>query len=945
MKYIRKGLAVTLISVFFAVLALNTGEAYAYTLYETSTKQTVTSGATLENIVRFTDSGWVNIYVLRVDLTNPYINVDTMINQDSVKKLSPVKTLAQERGAVAAINGGFFNWLKEAGSGYPDGPVVESGKIITADNEYNRYNDSMATFAINNLNQALFSYWKTDISLAAPNGNSTVVMHYNKTSKDYCDFTVLDRRWGDTSIGADAERPDLAEMLVVDGKVKEIRQGQPAFSIPENGYVVVTRQAGYQFLTDNFKVGDQVSLNIATNPDWKTVKMAVTGSAILVKDGQIPAAFSMNISGRQPRTAVGSSQDGKQLIIVTVDGRQNSSIGMTQDELARFMIDCGAYNAVNLDGGGSTTMVARTPGTSEINVVNSPSDGYPRSISTAVGVFSTAPASELNGLLIGTEDRNVFVNTSRSFTVKGVDKYFNPAAVDPASVTWSVSGVEGYFKGSTFYPTSVGEGKVKASVGDISSEFDISVLSAPVQLDINKKSVKLPVGGSQDFYVTGKNKDGFSAAINPGDVHWSAVGGMGSMDGNVFTAAKTGTGYVDGAVGDAHAYCAVSIGGDTSVLKDGFETVNGSFTSYPATVPGSYGISTEQKHSGKSSGKLTYDFTNTEGTRAAYMVFADGGMPIAGNTVRLGLWVYNSHANANWLRAEVKDSGGKKHLVDFTRNLDWTGWKYVEASLEGIDSPSAVTRLYLAQPSPVADSGSIYLDDLSAVTSTYPAVDMGSIPKATQVVDSDYKSIVYKPSEDSFRFSVFGQARDPQNPVEEMLTKKLAEKINAYIEVGAFVGSNRHEVTGLVKKPVVSANQGYKSFDIKNSRFIQLDVDSKGIRSVDPAQWNWFRDQLNTAAGDHVFIFMENSHKAFGDSLESNLFQDVLTEFKQKTGKNVWVFYKGDTNASYMEKGIKYISTAGYDVQGLTGSNTDIVKYVLVTVKGDTVTYEFKPII
>jgi len=64
-----------------------------------------------------------------------------------------------------------------------------------------------------------------------------------------------------------------------------------------------------------------------------TLKMAVTGSAILVKDGQIPEKFSYEISGVHPRTAAGTSKSGKELILVTVDGRQAASKGMTQREL------------------------------------------------------------------------------------------------------------------------------------------------------------------------------------------------------------------------------------------------------------------------------------------------------------------------------------------------------------------------------------------------------------------------------------------------------------------------------------------------------------------------------------------------------------------------------------------------------------------------------------
>jgi len=192
---------------------------------------------------------------------------------------------------------------------------------------------------------------------------------------------------------------------------------------------------------------------------------------MLLINGKIPDKFTHipegSTSTRNPRTAIGSDKSGRKLIMVSVDGRQQGSIGMTLRELAEFMKEIGAYNAINLDGGGSTTMVSRPLGVNRLEVVNSPSEGVQRKVANAVGVFSVAPPSELKGLVIDTEDTNVFVNTSRAFTVRGFDKYLNPVEIKPEEVKWSVSGIEGSFKGNVLYPKSVGTGKVKATVGDV----------------------------------------------------------------------------------------------------------------------------------------------------------------------------------------------------------------------------------------------------------------------------------------------------------------------------------------------------------------------------------------------------------------------------------------------------------------------------------------------
>src|SRR5690348_15863652 len=107
---------------------------------------------------------------------------------------------------------------------------------------------------------------------------------------------------------------------------------------------------------------------------------------------------------------------------------------MTQTELASYMIELGACNAVNLDGGGSTSMVARTASSGNLEIINTPSDGSIRKVTNAIGIFSISPPMHLDRLVIETADSNVFINTSREFTVCGFDKLLNPIKIDPEDI-------------------------------------------------------------------------------------------------------------------------------------------------------------------------------------------------------------------------------------------------------------------------------------------------------------------------------------------------------------------------------------------------------------------------------------------------------------------------------------------------------------------------------
>jgi exopolysaccharide biosynthesis protein len=940
-NHVRFILSILLFSFFINILLFNTISASTKTIYQSSTIENITSGATLEKITRFTDKGWLNINVLRIDLSNPNVKVDTIQNRDSIGKLTNTKNLASSNGAIAAINGGFFSWSNETNSCEPIGPSVSSGKLVSFNKSFNQFENTMSTLSISNIGNILYNFWNTAITLVSPNGESKDVARYNKPYYNYTSYSIYDRQWGPNSIGTSGA-PDIFEMVVDEGKVIEMRDGLPAITIPENGYVVVTKGPNSSFLKTNFVVGDTVTLSILTNPDLTSTSMAITGGAILLSNGEIPSKFTHipegNTSRPNPRTAVGSSKDGKTLLLVAVDGRQQGSIGMTLKELATLMEELGAYNALNLDGGGSTTMVSRELGTSTLTVINNPSDGSQRSIANGVGVYSIAPPSELDGMLIDTVDSNLFVNTSRKFSVRGYDKYFNPIKISSSKVKWSVAGIDGSFTGSTFFPKSTGRGKIFARVGDVTAEFEINSLSPPESLVLNKKAVTLALNSTTTFTVSGQDKNGYSAYIDPSDAIWTINGDIGTLSKNVFTASTAGASYICANVGSAYAYSVVSVETEKDEFSDGFEVLNGSFDVHPNEVLGSYDISTEQFHSGTASGKLTYDFPLLEKNRAAYIVFSNGGIPLANASKKVGLWVYNTHENSNWLAAWVVDTKGKQSSVYFTKGMDWIGWKHLEVSIASISSPALLTRLYTVQTNPVPDASDIYFDDLVIKSVYYPSTSDLKVPKDTMADIGPVKTLDYKEGKNSLRFSVLGQSGEPKTSSAKSYLSKFSAKSNKYYDAAAILGNAKYDSAASIKKPVISTNSGYRFFDFKNSRFIQLTTTKMGLRLTSSNEWNWFLKKVTAFKGDNIFVFLAMPPESFSDSLEGKLFKDLLAEYKNKYNKNIWVFCKGTSESVYMDRGVKYISTAGLNA---TGSNSK-TKYLLVTVFGKLVCYQLK---
>jgi Phosphodiester glycosidase len=201
--------------------------------------------------------------------------------------------------------------------------------------------------------------------------NGTLVCH------DPSELIAYDRRFGERT------RPQSSgvEVAVKDGKATGQHRGGST-PIPEDGYVLSGSGDAAEFL----RGAKQIGIDLGIDADGQRIEAADYAAALgggprLLRDGRtfIPRAaegyvppndpgWGRRIADRNPRTMAGVDDQGR-LIMATVDGRQPGfSVGLSYVEGATLMRALGARDAINLDGGGSATMVIRG------KVVNSPSD-------------------------------------------------------------------------------------------------------------------------------------------------------------------------------------------------------------------------------------------------------------------------------------------------------------------------------------------------------------------------------------------------------------------------------------------------------------------------------------------------------------------------------------------------------------------------------------------
>jgi hypothetical protein len=131
-----------------------------------------------------------------------------------------------------------------------------------------------------------------------------------------------------------------------------------------------------------------VTIETLTRPaddDWEVIG----GNVILVRDGLVvPHAAKV----RHPRTVVGLDETKTTLTILLVDGRKPGvAVGMSYDELAAEMVRLGCKDALNLDGGGSSVLAVRDATTSEMKILNEPTDGRERAVVNVLGISVDRP--------------------------------------------------------------------------------------------------------------------------------------------------------------------------------------------------------------------------------------------------------------------------------------------------------------------------------------------------------------------------------------------------------------------------------------------------------------------------------------------------------------------------------------------------------------------------
>ena len=340
-------------------------------------------GVVHKTIINSTDTLMINVLKVNLSQGRYYLSsvkAKNLLNER--EKTSDISKALSDSGyqVIAALNADFFE---------QDGEVINNmiseGKFVKAvkftDSPFNTFVNSQ--LAITYDNKLLLEQFVFSGNVFFPDGTIEEIRRINSKADSnsitiYNSFQgnctpVVPEKWAVSEVllipaGQSAD----TTFFTIGDSLKQAGHTQ----IPNDGFIISANNKYAYYLSRECEIGDTIKLLLKLNPNFTNIRSLTGGWPQLVKDGKSLIKSNLNIEGviqrfsenRHPRTGVGFSKDSTTVYFITVDGRQQMSRGMSLLEFADLMIDEGIYQGLNLDGGGSTTMIINN------KVVNSPSD-------------------------------------------------------------------------------------------------------------------------------------------------------------------------------------------------------------------------------------------------------------------------------------------------------------------------------------------------------------------------------------------------------------------------------------------------------------------------------------------------------------------------------------------------------------------------------------------
>ncbi|MGM0411037.1 MAG: SpoIID/LytB domain-containing protein, partial [Bacillota bacterium] len=323
-----------------------------YTLSKELLSANIVSGLDYKEFRQYSWDGQKVITLLEYNPDRSLARLDNYLAGDKISSLANLNEVIKEKKALAGVNGGYYNY-----SGRPLGLFITNGQIVTEDinGRAALAKTTSGDFFINRVE------WKGELRNLA-NNKSVKIDVANKEAQNN-EIAIYTHHYGEA---APLLKENMSQMIIENNKVTSIINNITItdIKIPENGFIL---QSKHKDTFSNFKKDDEVEFeHVFNNPIWNEneITMVVGGGPMLIENAKVNISSQLGdfksdiVKGRAPRSSIGIKENGN-LLIFTVDGRQEESIGISLEELAHFMLEKGVIKGMNLDGGASARMTVR----------------------------------------------------------------------------------------------------------------------------------------------------------------------------------------------------------------------------------------------------------------------------------------------------------------------------------------------------------------------------------------------------------------------------------------------------------------------------------------------------------------------------------------------------------------------------------------------------------
>lgn len=514
---------------------------------------------------------------LSINLNDAYTKVNIGLPKDlnSKETTTSIATGDSVEGnrVVGALNAAFFDMSE----GYPlflisqQNEILNGGVLLDSTTEY--FNQPIA-FGVTADGNAEIDLYDFDIKMNYNNltydlsglnrerrANEAVIftpqnLNTNTNSNEFGLEVVLE---SDTVIDSTHYGQKLS------GIVKSVHIGSSAkVAIPKNGFVLSFHGPEWRTIGNQMKVGEEVSVDLNIDTKWKGSQFMLASGPMLVKDGK--RNITMNTSSARAkqvtsRSAIAISKDKKSVHFVTVDGANKKGMNMTQ--FADYLVSIGVDRALNLDGGGSTTMGVRNYGSNSVVLANKPSAGSQRQVSAILEAISTAPTSNPNSInLTRSNVGTMLVGATSTYKINYIlDAFYNPITVDSSKIANTSDNGLVSFNGTGFTALKEGTDRVRVKYDTANQSFPVTIVSGPTNLIIKASGKSAMVNSKLTFTASATDAENKSLIYSPEQLKWSVEGNIGTITAaGVFTAGnKAGTGRVVAQLGTKKASVPIEV--------------------------------------------------------------------------------------------------------------------------------------------------------------------------------------------------------------------------------------------------------------------------------------------------------------------------------------------------------------------------------------------------